>query len=151
MAATWDNEPVSRLFRLLVVANVALLVAMSLHATDHIVRGTDQLTAEVFWGGVFLAVIAVGTLPLTLRHHPRAPLAAAVVGLYIVVGVSAAHLAPHWSAFSDPYPDLSLGFWSWAAMLTEVVAALVFGVLGLEGLRRQAAERRAGRAVLGAG
>jgi multisubunit Na+/H+ antiporter MnhB subunit len=117
--------------RSLLVANVVFLVAMALHALDHELRGTGDLTTEVMVGGTVLGVMALATLPLTLTRHPRAPLAAAVVGLWTVVAVCASHLAPHWSAFSDPYPDQSLGFWSWAAMLGEVGAALVFGLVGL--------------------
>jgi hypothetical protein len=117
--------------RTLLVANVVFLVAMGLHGLDHQLRGTGDLTTEVMVGGAVLAAMALATLPLTLTGHPRAPMAAAVVGLWTVVAVSASHLAPHWSAFSDPYPDKSLGFWSWAAMLSEVLAALAFGLVGL--------------------
>jgi hypothetical protein len=120
--------------RTLLVANVVFLVAMALHGLDHELRGTGDLTTEVMVGGTVLAVLALATLPLTLMGHPRAPLAAAVVGFWTVIAVSASHLAPHWSAFSDPYPDKSLGFWSWAAMLGEVGAALVFGLVGLRRL-----------------
>lgn len=115
----------------LLVANVVFLVAMALHGLDHELRGTGDLTTEVMVGGTVLGVMALATLPLTLMRHPRAPLVAAVVGFWTVLAVSASHLAPHWSAFSDPYPDKSLGFWSWAAMLGEVAAAFVFGLVGL--------------------
>jgi hypothetical protein len=74
---------------------------------------------------------------LALRDHPRAPLVAAGVGAYLVVGVSAAHLAPHWSAFSDPYADLDLGFVSWAAAFAEVGAAAVLAAVGLAVLRQR--------------
>jgi hypothetical protein len=130
--------------RALLVTNVVFLVAMALHGLDHELRGTGDLTTEVMVGGTVLAVLALATLPLTLTHHPRAPLAAAVVGLWTVVGVSASHLAPHWSAFSDPYPDKSLGFWSWAAMLGEVLAALAFGLVGLRLLLGGTPAARAG-------
>jgi hypothetical protein len=124
----------------LAAANIAFAVAILMHAADHVrqPRGLGALTPEVLWGGAALALLGLGTLPLTLKHDPRAPLVAAAVGLATAVSVSASHLAPHWSAFSDPYPDLSLGAYSWAVMLAEVVAALVFGLLGVAALRRQA-------------
>jgi hypothetical protein len=79
------------------------------------------LAALVFW--------------LALRDHRRAPLLAAGVGAYLVLGVSAAHFAPHWSAFSDPYADADLGFLSWAAAAAEVGAAAVLAVVGVAVLR----------------
>jgi len=130
--------------RSLLVANVVFLVAMALHGLDHQLRGTGGLTTEVMVGGTVLAVMGLATLPLTLMRHPRAPLVAAVVGFWTVIAVSASHLAPHWSAFSDPYPDKSLGFWSWAAMLSEVLAALAFGLIGLRLLLGGAPAVRAG-------
>jgi hypothetical protein len=114
----------------LAVANLVFLATMVLHGADHVRQGTGNLTPEVFWGGMVLGVLALSSLPFTLRRHPRAPLVAAVVGLWTVVAVSASHLAPHWSAASDPYPGQGLDAWSWAAMLSEVAAALAFGVLG---------------------
>jgi hypothetical protein len=130
--------------RTLLVANVVFLVAMALHGLDHELRGTGDLTSEVQVGGTVLAFLALATLPLTLVRHPRAPLAAVVVGFWTVIAVSASHLAPHWSAFSDPYPDKSLGFWSWAAMLGEVAAAFAFGLVGLRLLLGGARAARAG-------
>jgi len=120
----------------LAVANLGLLAAMALHAADHVRQGTGSLTPEVFWGGVALGVVAVATLGLTLRGHPRAPAAAVLVGLWIAIGVSASHLAPHWSAFSNPYTQILVDGWSWAAALLEIVAAVAFALVGLAELRR---------------
>jgi hypothetical protein len=124
--------------RRLLVAHLAFLASMLLHALDHFRQGLDRLTPEVLWGGTFLGVLALAPLPLTLRRHPRAPFAAAVVGLWTAVAVSASHLAPHWSAFSDPYPNLSLDAYSWTVMLSEIAAGLIFGLIGLSEMRRTA-------------
>jgi hypothetical protein len=126
--------------RALPIANVVFLATMVVHAIDHIRQGIGRLAPEIVGGGTVLLVVAVATLPLTLSRHGRAPLAAAAVGLGTAVAVAASHLAPHWSAFSDPYPDLALDAWSWAAMLSEIAAALVFGVLGVAALLRPAGE-----------
>jgi hypothetical protein len=122
------------------VAHLALIGTMILHAIDHTLqaRGLAALTPQVLTGGTALLVVALTTLPLTLRHHPRAPLAAAIVGWSTALGVSASHLAPYWSPFSDPYVDLSLGAYSWLVMLSEVAAAVVFGLLGLRALSTSA-------------
>jgi hypothetical protein len=124
----------------LTAANIAFVLAILLHAADHVRQpgGLGALTPEVLWGGGALALLGLATLPLTLRRHPQAPLVAAALGLATAVSVSASHLAPRWSAFSDPYADLSLGAYSWAVMLAEVAAALVFGLIGVAALRREA-------------
>lgn len=101
------------------------------------------MTPEVLLGGSVLTVGAIGTLVLALRGHPRASLAAAAVGLGSAFGVTASHLAPHWSAFSDPYPELDVDVLSWAVMLAEIAAALVLAGLGIGQLRRQATPREA--------
>ena len=126
----------------LLLANSAFVIAILLHAGDHLRQGLDRLTPEVVWGGLLLAIIGLGTLPVTLWQHPRAPLVAAVVGLFTAVAVASSHLAPYWSAFSDPYSRLSLDAFSWAVMLGEIVTALIFGLLGLYYLRQRSELQR---------
>jgi hypothetical protein len=125
--------------RVLLVASAALLGAVALHGVDHALqeRGIGALTTEVLVGGLVNAAVAGIAFVLALRDHPRAPLVAAGVGAYLVAGVSAAHFAPHWSAFSDPYADLDLGFLSWAAAFAEVGAAGVLAVVGIAVLRQR--------------
>jgi hypothetical protein len=125
--------------RMLVAASAALLVGVALHGADHALqeRGVAALTTEVRAGGFVNAVVAVLAFVLALRDHPRAPAVAAFVGTYLVVGVSAAHFAPHWSAFSDPYADLDLGLISWAAAVAEVTAAAVLAAVGFAALRQR--------------
>jgi hypothetical protein len=121
----------------LTVATVAFVATNLLHGADHIRQGTGRLTTEVLVGGTVVTIAAFVTLAVVWRRHPRAPVFAAVVGLYTAAGVAASHLAPHWSAFSDPYPDLHLDALSWAVMLAEIVAGLALGAVGL--LRRRSA------------
>jgi hypothetical protein len=122
----------------LTLAAVAFALAIVAHGADHIRQGTDSLTGEVYWGGAVLALLNFTIIALTVRRHPRAPLLCAGVGLWTALAVSAAHLAPHWSAFSNPYPDLSLDALSWVAMLSEVVAALVMAAIAIAAMRRDA-------------
>jgi hypothetical protein len=117
--------------RILIWASGAFVAANVLHTLDHLRQGTERLTAEVFMGGTVISLLALVTLVLVVRDDPRAPLVAAVVGLWTAFGVAASHVAPHWSAFSDPYPDLSVDALSWTVMLAEVTAALALGVVGL--------------------
>ncbi len=118
-------------------AAVVFVTANVLHTLDHIRQGLGGLTPEIFVGGTALSVLAVVVMVMALRHHPRAPAYCAGVGLSGAVGVAASHLAPHWSALSDPYPDLSVDALSWAVMLFEIAAALTLGLVALRELRRE--------------
>ena len=120
----------------LLVAHVAFITAMILHTLDHFRQGTGRLSVGVLAGGSFLSLIAVASLPLTFRRHPKAPLAATVVGFYTAVAVTAAHILPNWGVFSDPYSALSLDAYSWSVMLAEIGMAIVFGAVGWLEMRR---------------
>ena len=124
----------------LTMASFVFVVAIVLHGADHVRQGTGSLTREVFWGGAVIAVLGFGTLAMTALRHPRAPLYCAIVGLYTAIGVSASHVLPHWSAFSDSYTNqVNADFISWAAVLFEIGFAFVLGLLGVRELRRQRA------------
>ena len=58
--------------------------------------------------------------------------------------IASAHFAPHWSAFSDSYLDLSLDPFSWLAAGVEVAAALALGFVGLQHLRADQTLREPG-------
>ena len=120
----------------LTLATVAFVASNLLHTADHFRQGTGRLATEVIVGGTVISIAAFVTLWVVWRREPRAALVAAFVGLYTSAGVAASHLAPHWSAFSDPYPDLHVDALSWAVMLAEIVAGVVLGLLGWRELRR---------------
>jgi hypothetical protein len=119
----------------LTVAAAAFVAANLAHTLDHLRQGTGDLATEVLAGGTVLSVLAVLTLVLALRHHPRAALWAAVVGTWSALGVIASHVAPHWSAFSDSYFEIDADALAWAAMLGEVLAAAYLGLVGFRALR----------------
>jgi hypothetical protein len=132
----------------LVLAAAAFVAANVLHTLDHLRQGTGDLATEVLAGGTVLSILAVLTLALALRRHPRAALWAAVVGTWSALGVIASHVAPHWSAFSDSYFEIHADALSWAAMLVEVLAAAYLGLVGFRELRRPApGSRRPPRAA----
>jgi hypothetical protein len=125
------------------LAATAFVAANVLHTLDHLRQGTGDLATEILAGGTVLSVLAVLTLVLALRRHPRAALWAAVVGTWSALGVIASHIAPHWSAFSDSYFEIDADALSWVVMLAEVLAAAYLGLVGFRELRRQAAGRPA--------
>ena len=120
----------------LTVAAAAFIAANVLHTLDHLRQGTGDLATEVLAGGTVLSVLALLTLVLAVRHHPRAPLWGAVVGTWSALGVIASHVAPHWSAFSDSYFEIDADALSWVVMLAEVAAAAWLGFVGFRALRR---------------
>jgi hypothetical protein len=120
------------------LAAVGFVIAMLLHGLDHVMqdRGVGALTPQVYWGGTVLFVLAFGALALIFIGHPRAAVAATFTGFWTAFAVSLSHLAPDWSAFSDPYSDLGLGAWSWTVMLAEVAMGVVLGLAGARELVR---------------
>lgn len=127
------------LSRPLLIACGVLVSLNALHGLDHLRQGVGRLTTEVVVGGQGLLLLALVPLILTLRRHPTAPLAAAAVGLWTAVAVAASHLAPHWSAFSDPYADNNLDLVSWGQMILLIAAAATLGIVGIQAMRGRAA------------
>lgn len=125
------------------LAATAFVAANVLHTLDHLRQGTGDLATEVMAGGTVLSALAVLTLGLALRRHARAALWPAVVGTWSALGVLAAHVAPHWSAFSDSYFEIHADALSWIVMLAEVAAASYLGLVGFRELRRRPAGRPA--------
>ncbi len=125
--------------RLLRVTGVVFLVALLVHAADHLRRGFDVLTTTVFWAGNFQLIAAVVALVLVFTGHRWAPAAA------VAVGFASASASPPptcsrtgaRSATRSPaprsHPDVTA--FSWFAALFEIGADLAFGWAGLRMLR----------------
>jgi len=120
----------------LAVAATLFVAANILHSLDHLRQGIDRLALEVLSAGTLLSIVALIALVLAVRRDQWAPAVCAATGIAGALGVAAAHLAPHWSALSDPYPDLGLDALSWAVMLAEVAAALVLALAGVREVAR---------------
>lgn len=124
---------------LLRTAGTVFLAGFLLHNVDHARRGLGEITEHVIWSGTIVAVLSAVVLTLVYTDHPAAPFAAATAGFAIAVGVSASHLLPEWSAFSDPLPGGSVDALTWVAVLAEVAGAALLGAAGLAVLRRPGA------------
>jgi hypothetical protein len=126
-------------------AALVYFVGIVVHTADHFRRGTDVITSQVLWLGYLGFAAAAVAFVLILIRHPLAPLVGAVVGFSVAIGVSAVHLLPHWSAFSDAFPG-STGTGvtgvSYAVVLLEIVGALALGVAGVAVLRRPSARSK---------
>jgi hypothetical protein len=107
------------------------------HNVDHARRGLDVITEHVVWAGTLVAIIAAVMLTLVVTRHAVAPLAAVVAGSWIVLGVSASHLLPEWSALSDSLSEGSVDAWTWIAVFSEIAGAVALVAAGLYGLRER--------------
>ncbi|MCW2967435.1 MAG: hypothetical protein JWM71_1207 [Solirubrobacteraceae bacterium] len=123
----------------LVTASAAFVAANLLHTADHVRQGVGGLTTAILVGGSTLTVLAVVVLVLAVRGNQHAPLFAVVVGASGAVGILASHVAPHWSALSDSYPQIGADALSWVVMLIEVSAAVWLAAAGLRATRRSPA------------
>src|SRR6478609_10284675 len=121
------------------VAAVVFAVALLVHGADHLRRGMDVVTPEVFWLGNVQLVLSLVTLVLVFRGHRWAPAFAVGIGFASAIGFSAAHLLPHWSAFSDSFTGAHhaphVTAFSWFAACFEIVAGLALGIAGLRARR----------------
>ncbi len=138
--------------RALVMATGVLVLVFVIHGVDHVRQGLDRLTPEVTIGGQVLMAAAFTVFVLALRRHRLAPPLAIAVGLGSALAVTASHIAPHWSAFSDSYPDNGLDVLAWASMLAVIAAAGMVALAGVNQLRRNSGAGAAnGRNRAGAG
>ncbi len=129
--------------RLLRATAVVFLVALLVHAADHLRRGFGVLTPTVFWAGNLQLTLAVIAVVLVFLGHRWAPAAAIAVGFPSAIGFTAAHVLPHWSTFSDSFtgahPAPGVTGFSWFAALFEISADLAFGFAGVHALRERTA------------
>jgi len=139
-------RPTSPSERWLRYAAALYTIGLVAHTADHIRRGTGVISPEVFWAGVVSTSVGVTTVVLVVAGHRLAPLAAALVGLPIAVGVAAVHLLPHWSVLSDAFPGAQgtgVTPLSWTVVLLEIIGAAALGVVGLAILNGRAERSRA--------
>ena len=130
-------------------ANILFVAANLLHTADHQRQGTAGLRWEILAGGSAITIAAIASLVLAWRKDERAPIFGAVLGLSAAAGIAASHLAPHWSAFSDSYPEIHADAVSWIVVLLEIAGALLLAAVAVRELRR--ASNGAPRAAVVAG
>ena len=118
--------------RKLQIAALVYLGGLALHTADHLRRGLDAVTDQVFWAGNVSTVIGLAAVGLVLSGHRLAPMAAVAAGFPIAIGVSAVHLLPEWSAaLSDSFVENTVSWMSWTVVAIEIIGALATGLVGL--------------------
>jgi hypothetical protein len=146
MNGLWEERPmreadrmtlssVSARHRSLVYAASVFGLTLLFHGADHARRGFEVITPQVYWGGTALGLVALAAIALVFVGHRSAPLIAVITGFVTAFLVTASHLLPPWSAFSDAYLGSDVDALSWMAALSEIAGASVFGIVGAYVLR----------------
>jgi hypothetical protein len=121
--------------RWLRIAAIVFTAAVLVHNGDHLRRGGDSVSAQVFWVGSAAILVEVAVVLLVLARHPSAPAAAVAAGFGLAAGYILVHFTPHRGWLSD---SLTSGDASWLTVLAavfETVASLGLGIAGLQSLR----------------
>ena len=121
--------------RALLTATLIWLALDIGHALDHTRQGRE-LATEVYTAGVTGWVATAVLLVLIVRGHRLAPLLATMFGAAVVLGFLAVHIAPEWSAFSDPYGDFDPDALSWALVVLPMLAGLNLAITGARWVRQ---------------
>lgn len=115
-------------------ATVLFVAAFLFHNADHLRRGVGSISDYVVGAGSVFALISLVAVVLVVLRHRLAPAVAVATGFGGALGVTASHLLPHWSVFSDSFED-GVDALTWAAGVSEIAALLVFGAAGLYVMR----------------
>lgn len=120
----------------LVVAATFFTAAVLIHNSDHVRRGADAVTKDVFWVGTASIALEVAVVVLACQRHRLAPLAATAAGFGLAAGYLFVHFLPARSWLSDSFTSATdVSPLSWFAASLEVTAAIALGVVGLLALR----------------
>lgn len=124
-------RPADRGDRLLLAAATLFTVAVLVHNSDHVRRGIDSVSRQVFWVGTAGILVEVGVVVLACQRHRVAPLAAVAAGWSLAPAYLLVHFLPaHWwlgDSFTVAHHVAAL---SWFAASFEVVAATLLGLAG---------------------
>jgi hypothetical protein len=126
-----DPTAADRGVRLLVAAATLFAVAVLVHNSDHVRRGIDSVSRQVFWVGTAGIVLEVGVVVLATQRHRLAPLAAVAAGWSLAPAYLLVHFLPaHWW-LGDSFTVAShVSPLSWCAASLEVLAAALLGLAG---------------------
>ena len=116
-------------------AGTVFAIAVLLHNFDHVRRGADAVSTDVFLVGTAAIVLEVAVVILCVARHRRGPLLAALSGFALAVGYLVVHFTPRRGWLSDSLIEGGASPLSLAAASLEVVAALALGAAGLVALR----------------
>jgi hypothetical protein len=121
---------------LLRAAAAVFALAVIVHNSDHLRRGVDRLSGDVFAIGTLGIVLEVALVVLVFQSNRYAPLACVVGGGVLAVGYVEVHFLPAHSFLSDSFTSAShTALISWIAASGEIAAALLLALAGAQVLR----------------
>lgn len=124
--------------RLLHLAAVLFAVAVLVHNADHLRRGGDAVSTDVFAVGTLGMALEVAVVALVLADHRWGPLAAVAIGASLAAGYVLVHLSPQRSWLSDSLSAAEDVTWfSWVAVPALVAASLLLAGAGWSIVRRR--------------
>src|SRR4051794_35647037 len=106
------------------MAAVFFTFAVLFHNFDHLWRGTETLSMDVFVAGSLAMVLEVGVVVLIFMRHRLAPIAAVSAGFPLAAGYLFVHFTPGRGWLSDSFVSERVSIVSWVAASGEALAAL---------------------------
>ena len=129
--------------RRLEMAAVFFTFAVLFHNFDHLRRGSDTLSMDVFVAGSLAMILEVGVVALIFMRHRLAPIAAVSAGFSLAAGYLFVHFTPGRAWLSDSFVSESVSAVSRIAASMESLAALALGLAGWYALRQRGLEAAA--------
>jgi hypothetical protein len=130
------SERTARLTDVWLVAAAFFTLAVLNHNADHVRRGADAVSKDVFWVGTASILLEVALVVLVCQRHRLAPLAAVAGGFSLAAGYVLVHFLPVRGWLSDSFTSATnVSPQSWIAASLEVIAAVTLGVVGVIALR----------------
>lgn len=122
----------------LVWAATFFVFAVLIHNADHVRRGADAVSSDVFWVGMAAIALEVAVVVMVFQRHRLVPLVTATAGFALAAGYLVVHFLPQRSWLSDSFTSAAdVSPLSWIAASVEVLAAAALGAAGLALLRRR--------------
>jgi hypothetical protein len=134
--------------RVLRAAAIFFGLAVLIHNADHLRRGGDSVSTEVFWVGSSALVLETVVVALVLMRHRAAAIAATVIGLSLAFGYISVHFTPERGFFSDSLLGVDASSVSIAAAFLETASAFLLGIAGARVLRQEGIDLRPDSAAL---
>lgn len=141
--ATGTSERTVAWARLRAAAAVFTL-AVLVHNFDHVRRGVDTLSKDVFWAGTAALIVEIAIVWLVFAGHRRAPSVSVAGGFSLAAGYLFVHFTPARSWLSDSLAAEHAAAVSWFAASFETIGALLVALAALAVLRAGAASDPAG-------
>ena len=111
-------------------------LAVLVHNGDHLRRGGDSVSAQVFWVGSTAVLIEVAVVVAVFLRHPMAPVAAVAAGFGLAAGYLLVHFTPQRGWLSDSLTSGHPSAFTVFAALFETTAAIGLGATGMWRLRQ---------------